>query len=79
MPTTPPGGAPIARVEHAYSHFRITMHAFRCRLVSGTPDPSTGEPWAWAPVASLGDYAFPRANRRVLEALEAETREPRLL
>ena len=71
-------GAPVARVEHAYSHFRITLHAFRCRLVEGAPQPTSGEPWAWAPVASLDDYAFPRANRRVIEALQAEARAPRL-
>ena len=70
--------APVARVEHAYSHFRITMHAFRCRLVSGTPKTETGEPWTWAPVEALDDYAFPRANRRVIEALRAERHAPRL-
>ena len=70
--------APVARVEHAYSHFRITMHAFRCRYHGGEPATETGEPWAWVPVASLGDYAFPRANRRVIEALQAERRAPGL-
>ncbi|WP_179299636.1 A/G-specific adenine glycosylase [Rubrivirga marina] len=71
--------APIARVEHAYSHFRITMHAFRCRLVSGEPASETGEPIAWVPIDALDDYAFPRANRRVIEALIEEARAPRLL
>ena len=72
-------GAPVARVEHAYSHFRITMHAFRCRLVSGDPTSATGEPVAWVAVEDLDDYAFPRANRRVIEALVDEARAPRLL
>ena len=72
-------GAPIARVEHAYSHVRITLHAFRCRLVSGEPASDTGEPIAWAPLDRLDDYAFPRANRRVIEALHDEARAPRLL
>src|SRR5690606_7694549 len=26
-------GEPIAQIGHAYSHFKITLHAFRCRLV----------------------------------------------
>ena len=72
-------GAPVARVEHAYSHFRITMHAFRCRLVAGDPVSETGEPIAWAPIDALDDYAFPRANRRVIEVLIDEARAPRLL
>lgn len=72
-------GAPIARVDHAYSHFRITMHAFRCRLVSGEPQTETGEPLAWVSVDALDEYAFPRANRRVIDALIDEARAPRLL
>jgi A/G-specific adenine glycosylase len=28
-------GRPVTRVEHAYTHFRITLHAFECRLVRG--------------------------------------------
>ena len=70
--------APVAVVEHAYSHFRITMHAFRCRYQGGEPATETGQPWAWVPVTALDDYAFPRANRRVIEALQAERRAPRL-
>ncbi len=72
-------GTPVARVEHAYSHFRITMHAFRCRLVAGEPQTETGEPWAWVAVDDLDGYAFPRANGRVIEALREEVRAPRLL
>ncbi len=70
--------APVAIVEHAYSHFRITMHAFRCRLVGGEPASATGEPVVWADVSDLDDYAFPRANRRVIEALHADRQAPRL-
>ncbi len=72
-------GAPIARVDHAYSHFRITMHAFRCRLVAGEPLSDAGEPVEWVSIDALDDYAFPRANRRVIEALIDEARAPRLL
>lgn len=72
-------GRALARVEHAYSHFRITLHAFRCRLTEGEPVSASGEPVRWVRPESLDDYAFPRANRRVIEALQAEVRQPRLL
>ncbi|MDT0630512.1 A/G-specific adenine glycosylase [Rubrivirga sp. S365] len=72
-------GRALARVEHAYSHFRITLHAFRCRLAGGEPVSASGEPIRWVQPESLDDYAFPRANRRVIEALQAEVRQPRLL
>ena len=70
-------GAPIARVDHAYSHFKITLHAFRCRLRSGRP--ATDAPSAWVKLAALDDFAFPRANGRVIEALRDLDRAPRLL
>jgi A/G-specific adenine glycosylase len=72
-------GRPVARVEHAYSHFRITLHAFRCRITDGEPASAGGLPLRWVRPAELDDLAFPRANRRVIEALQAEARAPRLL
>lgn len=72
-------GPPVARVEHAYSHFRITMHAFRCQYQGGSPRTESGEPWAWVPVDDLDGYAFPRANGRIIEALREQVRAPRLL
>lgn len=71
-------GEPVARIAHAYSHFRITLHAFRCRLVAGIPVHAAGQPVAWVPVEALGAYAFPRANRRLIEALRHQDRNPTL-
>ncbi|MEM8560366.1 MAG: 8-oxo-dGTP diphosphatase MutT, partial [Bacteroidota bacterium] len=69
---------PIARIPHAYSHFKITLHAFRCRLLSGTPEGREGQPLRWVAVSELDDYAFPRANRRLIETLQAQLRNPTL-
>ena len=71
-------GPLVARVPHAYSHFRITMHAFRCRPRGGVPASASGEPIRWVRPDELDDVAFPRANRRVIEALQEEVRAPRL-
>jgi len=65
-------------LSHAYSHFKITMHAFRCRIASGTPSPELDQPLQWVPVDGLDDYAFPRANRRLIEELERRQTEPSL-
>ncbi len=63
-------GASIATVEHAYSHFRITLHAFHGRITAGTPRPTAATDWAWVAQDALDGYAFPAANRRILEALD---------
>jgi A/G-specific adenine glycosylase len=64
-------GAPVAVVRHAYSHFRVVMHAFECTGASGPPCLRAADAWAWASAADLHRYAFPRANRKILEALQA--------
>lgn len=62
-------GELVERVEHAYSHFRITLHAYHARHVSGEPRPRAATAWRWAEPSRLHELAFPAANRRVLEAL----------
>jgi A/G-specific adenine glycosylase len=65
-------------LSHAYSHFKITLHAFRCHIDSGTPEAREDQPFQWVPVRALDDYAFPRANRRLIEELERRQSEPSL-
>jgi A/G-specific adenine glycosylase len=65
-------------LSHAYSHFKITLHAFRCRINEGTPEAREGQPFRWVDIDELDDYAFPRANRRLIEELERRQTEPSL-
>jgi A/G-specific adenine glycosylase len=71
-------GAPLVRVEHAYSHFTVAIHAFRCRLRAGEPRHHAGEPVRWVTLDELAALAMPRANRRIVEALEERARRPTL-
>ena len=65
-------------VSHAYTHFKITMYAFRCRIQRGVPASSEGLPLRWIPLSDLQKYAFPRANRRILDALLRRRHNPTL-
>jgi A/G-specific adenine glycosylase len=71
---------PLMSVPHAYTHFRITLHAYECRLAS--PERSrTGRyvsrfpraigcaEWRWVRPDELDCYAFPSANRKVIAEL----------
>ena len=62
-------GERIAAVDHAYSHFRITLHAFACRHLAGRARPLACDACKWVLPGELDAYAFPRANRRIIEAL----------
>ena len=61
--------APFLSIEHAYTHFRITLHLFHCTSSSGEPQPLACEAPRFVSIGALERYPFPRANRRALEAL----------
>ncbi len=63
-------------VEHAYTHFSITLHVFHCVWLSGEPACKACSDWRWVTAAELQSYAFPRANGRVIEALLAKNAGP---
>ena len=62
-------GEPLITVKHAYSHFRITLTAFRCAWVKGTPQPNASTALKWISPTELPAYPFPRANRKIAELL----------
>ncbi len=60
-------GKKIGAVRHAYSHFRVTLHAYRCRPARrGLPAPRGTK---WVALSSLGAYALPRTNRKIADML----------
>jgi len=67
-------GRLLCTVEHAYSHFRITLHAFECRFVSGRPRPVRSAEVRWAPLGHLSDLPFPSATRKVIRMLAGHSR-----
>ena len=62
-------GEPYVTVRHAYSHFRITMTAFRCDWLSGRAKPRDSDELQWVLPERLKDYPFPRANRTITQHL----------
>lgn len=63
----------LTRLDHTYSHMKITLHAFWCRLKPGQPDPArSGREVRWVTPGELSDYPFPKANRAVTRKLIRE-------
>ena len=62
----------IGQVEHAYSHFRVTLHALRARHLRGEPRPTVATAWQWADPERLARFAFPAATRRILAIVLAD-------
>ena len=62
-------GECLEPVDHAYTHFKITLHPRLCRFRHMEPRVGEGNPWRWVAPAELEDIPMPRANRKVLEQL----------
>jgi A/G-specific adenine glycosylase len=61
--------APAARVDCAYSHFRITLHAFHARYVAGEVRPDGNASPRWVETDELTAFAFPAANHGLARGL----------
>lgn len=60
-----------ARVRHAFTHFKITLHAFTCRYISGEPQALGVRAWAWVMPDALDAYSFGKADRQVIAEMRA--------
>ena len=58
-------------VRHGFTHFKITLHAFTCRYVSGEPQTIGVRDFAWVLPTALDQYSFGKADREVITALSA--------
>jgi len=62
-------GAHLVTVEHAYTHMRITLHAFHCRPLAGTPQAIACQDWRWVRPEDVASFALSVADQRIAEAL----------
>jgi A/G-specific adenine glycosylase len=62
-------GEPIAVVDHAYSHFAVTLHVYACEVAAGRAQARYHSELKWVLRAGLEQHAFPAANRRFLKSL----------
>jgi A/G-specific adenine glycosylase len=63
-----PAALPFHRLSHAYSHFKITLHACFCPGAR-RPTSSGDSRLQWVDAQALTEFAFDRASRRLIDAL----------
>ncbi|MEW6333604.1 MAG: A/G-specific adenine glycosylase [Thermodesulfobacteriota bacterium] len=64
-------GPRLTSVEHAYTHFRITLHAFECRYRGGRIQLIGVDDYRWILPGQLDDFALPAADHRIIALLKA--------
>lgn len=63
-------GEHLLTLRHAYTHFRVTLHVFACRIRSGTPRCLDCADVRWAEVSELNRFPMPATDRRIARFLE---------
>jgi A/G-specific adenine glycosylase len=51
--------------RHAYTHFRVTLHAFRCYLAQGEPHPIEASDLRWVAPSDLQDFPMGKIDRQI--------------
>ena len=60
---------PLTVIEHDYGDKQVRLDVHRVTRWSGQPRGLEGQPLAWQQPEQLRDWAFPAANRPILERL----------
>ncbi len=56
--------------QHAYTHFRVTLHAFLCSLIEGEPQPIEASQLAWVSLEQLPEYPMGKIDRMIADQLK---------
>ncbi len=67
---------PLTTVRHAYTHFRITLHAFHARWLDGVPQALGCADWRWARLDQLAEYPFPVTDQKIIQSLAQAEESP---
>ena len=59
------GGEALSTVKHAYTHFRVTVHAFRCVLVASSDEAAL----KWVKLEEIDDYPMGKVDRQIARVL----------
>lgn len=66
----------LMTIDHAYTHFKVTLNVHHCRYVSGEPQTLECDEIKWVTLAQLDEYPFPKANIQIIQALQQQGPRP---
>ena len=62
-------GKEFTKIKHAFTHFRITLHAFHAMHRVGEPRCIDVDDWRWVTLDEVDQYAFAYADRAIIAKL----------
>jgi A/G-specific adenine glycosylase len=61
---------PLCTIQHAYTHFRISLHAYCARYQAGEPQHIGVADHAWVTLDELEQYPFAVTDLKIIEQLK---------
>jgi A/G-specific adenine glycosylase len=58
-------GSQVGVYRHAYTHFKVTLHAFEAELLDGEPRPLQADALEWVPESALAAYPMGKIDRQI--------------
>ena len=65
-------GDRLITVNHAYTHFKVTLNVHLCQHISGDPQPIECDEIRWVTLDEIDQFPFPKANGEIIEALKQQ-------
>lgn len=59
----------LITINHAYTHFRITLNVYYCQYLGGEPKAIECQEIRWVTLDEIDQFPFPKANIHIIEAL----------
>jgi len=65
-------GELLYTIEHAFTHFEMTLYAFECRWLHGQPQCLGCNDLRWVTLTDLDAFAFPVADQKIIAFLRSQ-------
>lgn len=62
-------GKHLITLDHAYTHFRVTLNVYHCSHLRGEPQPLECDEIRWVTLDEIDQFPFPKANEKIIAAL----------
>ena len=69
-------GDRLITIDHAYSHFRVTLNVHHCRHLGGEPQPLECDEVRWVSLDEIDQFPFPKANIQIIAAIRKTSYRP---
>ena len=71
-------GDRLITIDHAYTHFRVTLNVHHCRHTRGEPQPLECDEVCWVTLDEIEQFPFPKANVQIIAALKQNAGKPHI-